>query len=159
MNLFSRSRESDCCTKCRPKYLFSKSWRCVFHRKCHVNGTGHRSFLEINRTRSTSTLGGRTSCGLRQSPFTAYRDVPLNTEVLISSKSTQTVCDGNGRKMHIPLFTSLSEQDYCLNLIDGCTMCPPEASQLPLYEVLVYHFPLFWKKKKEINHQFIFYLY
>lgn len=127
VSLFSLSRESDHCTKCRPKCFCCKSWTFVFLIKCWVNITGHRSFLKVNKTRSTSTLpwvGVTTLHRLRWRPFTGYRDVSLNTQGFISSKSTQTVYDGNGNKIHICQFTSLSEQDYCLHLIGGCTDVP-----------------------------------
>lgn len=159
VRLFSQSRESDHCAKCRPKYLFSKHRTFVLLRQCQVNLTGYRSFLKVNKTRSTFTspgVGVGPSGGLGWSPFTGYRDVSLNTQVFISSKSTQTDDDGNRNKVHICQFTSLSEQDYFLCVTGCCTDVPSRgtAASLPWGLSLSLSF-----LEEEISHQFIFYSY
>lgn len=151
VSLFSQGRKSDHCAKCRPKYLFSKCWTFVLLRKCQVNITGYRSFLKVNKTRSTFTLpwvGVRTSHGLRWSPFTGYRDVSLNTQVFISSKSTQTVCDQNRNKVHICQFTSLSEQDYCLCVMGGCIDVPSRGTTVSSPWGLSLSLLYFWRGNK-----------
>lgn len=98
VSLFSQSRKSDHCAKHRPKYLFSKRWTFLLLKKCQVNITGHRSFLKDNKTitfkqNTLPWVGVRTSHWLRWSPFTGCRDVSLNAQLFISSKSTQSVME------------------------------------------------------------------